>query len=98
LHRTWRQTEYTNLTTAKKILANGISEQEVIDRGKQGDADHTFWIAAAERALLPSGRCQPWLCAAPLCRFCISELRFSVDTLPAFLWVWIPPRRAIGIN
>src|SRR5208283_3347638 len=26
--------EYTNLTTAKKILANGISEQEAIDRAK----------------------------------------------------------------
>jgi DNA-directed RNA polymerase specialized sigma24 family protein len=26
------------LTTAKKILANGISEQEAIDRAKQGDS------------------------------------------------------------
>jgi RNA polymerase sigma-70 factor (ECF subfamily) len=33
------QIEYTNLTTAKKILANGISEQEAIDRAKQGDAE-----------------------------------------------------------
>jgi RNA polymerase sigma-70 factor (ECF subfamily) len=39
LHRIWQQTEYTNLTTAKKILANGISEQEAIDRAKQGDAE-----------------------------------------------------------
>ena len=30
--------EYTILTTAKKILANGISEQEAIDRAKLGDA------------------------------------------------------------
>ena len=28
-----------NLTTAKKILANGISEQEAIDRAKLGDAE-----------------------------------------------------------
>ncbi len=27
------------MTTAKKILANGISEQEAIDRAKQGDAE-----------------------------------------------------------
>src|SRR6201991_4791451 len=27
------------LTTAKKILANGISEHEAIDRAKQGDAE-----------------------------------------------------------
>jgi RNA polymerase sigma-70 factor (ECF subfamily) len=27
------------LTTAKKILAGGISEQEAIERAKQGDAE-----------------------------------------------------------
>jgi RNA polymerase sigma-70 factor (ECF subfamily) len=39
LHRIYRQTEYPYLTTAKKILANGISEQEAIDRAKQGDSE-----------------------------------------------------------
>src|SRR5262252_5980521 len=29
----------TGLTTAKKILASGISEHEAIDRAKQGDAE-----------------------------------------------------------
>jgi RNA polymerase sigma-70 factor, ECF subfamily len=38
-HRISQQAEYTHLTTAKKILANGISEQEAIDRAKQGDAE-----------------------------------------------------------
>jgi RNA polymerase sigma-70 factor (ECF subfamily) len=38
-HRIWQQTEYIHLTTAKKTLANGISEQEAIDRAKQGDSE-----------------------------------------------------------